>query len=45
MLFVGVLFGALWLTALAQGRVLDEHVARVDEASTAHAPRSYASRY
>ena len=31
MLFVGVLFGALWLTALAQGRVLDEHVARVDE--------------
>jgi hypothetical protein len=30
MLFVGVLFGALWLTALAQGRVLDEHVTQVD---------------
>jgi len=31
MLFVGVLFGALWLTALAQGRALDEQVRRVDE--------------
>jgi len=30
MLFVGVLFGALWLTALAQGRALDEHVTQVD---------------
>jgi hypothetical protein len=30
MLFVGVLFGALWLTALAQGRAMDEHVKQVD---------------
>ncbi len=30
MLFVGVLFGALWLTALAQGRAIDEHVSHVD---------------
>lgn len=25
MLLVGLLFGALWLTALAQGRTIDEH--------------------
>jgi Protein of unknown function (DUF4233) len=30
MLVVGVLFGALWLTALAQGRVMDERIIRVD---------------
>ena len=30
MLFVGVLFGALWLTALVQGRAMDEHTIRVD---------------
>ena len=30
MLVVGVLFGALWLTALVQGRAMDEHIADVD---------------
>ena len=30
MLIVGVLFGALWLTALAQGRAMDERITRVD---------------
>jgi hypothetical protein len=30
MLLVGLLFGALWLTALVQGRKLDEHTKRVD---------------
>jgi hypothetical protein len=30
MLLVGLMFGALWLTALVQGRALDEHVSRVD---------------
>jgi len=30
MLVVGVLFGALWLTALAQGRAMDERITRVD---------------
>jgi hypothetical protein len=30
MLFVGLMFGALWLTALVQGRSMDEHVSRVD---------------
>lgn len=30
MLFVGLLFGALWLTALLQGRAMDEHTRRVD---------------
>ena len=30
MLFVGVLFGALWLTALAKGRAIDEHISHVD---------------
>jgi Protein of unknown function (DUF4233) len=50
MLFVGLLFGALWLTALAQGRVLDEHVKQVDaqwyaaqEASGSESPSPEAS--
>ena len=30
MLVVGVLFGALWLMALVQGRAMDEHTRRVD---------------
>jgi len=30
MLLVGLLFGGLWLTALVQGRNLDEHTRRVD---------------
>lgn len=30
MLPVGLLFGALWLTALVQGRIMDEHTRRVD---------------
>ncbi len=30
MLVVGVLFGGLWLMALAQGRAMDEHTRRVD---------------
>ena len=30
MLLVGLLFGALWLTALVQGRTMDEHTSRVD---------------
>jgi Protein of unknown function (DUF4233) len=30
MLVVGVLFGALWLTALAQGRAMEERITRVD---------------
>ncbi|MEO6143501.1 MAG: DUF4233 domain-containing protein [Dermatophilaceae bacterium] len=30
MLLVGVLFGALWLTALIQGHAMDEHTSRVD---------------
>ena len=30
MLLVGLLFGALWLTALVQGRRMDEHTRRVD---------------
>ena len=30
MLLVGLLFGALWLTALIQGRAMDEHMSRVD---------------
>ena len=30
MLLVGLLFGALWLTALIQGRAMDEHTSRVD---------------
>lgn len=30
MLPVGLLFGALWLTALVQGRTMDEHTRRVD---------------
>lgn len=35
MLVVGLLFGALWLTALAQGRAMDEHTRRVDAVSVA----------
>lgn len=31
MLIVGLLFGALWLTALVQGRNMDEHTRLVDE--------------
>ena len=30
MLVVGLLFGALWLMALVQGRAMDEHTRRVD---------------
>ncbi|HYO20535.1 MAG TPA: DUF4233 domain-containing protein [Dermatophilaceae bacterium] len=30
MLLVGLLFGALWLTALVQGQNMDEHTKRVD---------------
>jgi hypothetical protein len=30
MLLVGLLFGALWVTALVQGRNMDEHTRRVD---------------
>jgi len=30
MLLVGLLFGALWLTALVQGRNMDEHTRAVD---------------
>jgi len=30
MLLVALLFAALWLTALAQGRKMDEHTSRVD---------------
>jgi len=30
MLVVGLLFGALWLMALVQGRAMDEHTQRVD---------------
>jgi Protein of unknown function (DUF4233) len=30
MLLVGLLFGALWLTALVQGRKMDEHTRTVD---------------
>jgi hypothetical protein len=30
MLLVGLLFGALWLTALVQGRRMDDHTERVD---------------
>ena len=30
MLLVGLLFGGLWLTALVQGRNMDEHTRRVD---------------
>ncbi len=30
MLIVGLLFGALWLTALVQGHAMDEHTRRVD---------------
>jgi hypothetical protein len=30
MLLVGLLFGALWVTALVQGRSMDEHTRRVD---------------
>ncbi len=30
MLPIGLLFGALWLTALVQGRTMDEHTKRVD---------------
>jgi len=32
MLVVGLLFSALWLTALVQGRGMDEHTRRVDAA-------------
>ena len=32
MLLVGLLFGALWLTALIQGRAMDEHTRQVDAA-------------
>jgi hypothetical protein len=32
MLLVGLLFGALWLTALIQGHAMDEHTRRVDAA-------------
>lgn len=31
MLLVGMLFGGLWLTALIQGRKMDEHTRAVDE--------------
>ena len=37
MLLVGLMFGALWLTALIRGRTLDEHVRRMDP--TWHAVR------
>lgn len=30
MLFVGLLFGALWVTAMVQGRTMDEHALAVD---------------
>lgn len=30
MLLVGLLFGALWLTALIQGHAMDDHISRVD---------------
>jgi hypothetical protein len=40
MLVVGVLFGALWLTALAQGRALDEHIKQVDARWYAAQPAS-----
>jgi len=30
MLFVGLLFGALWVTAMVQGRTMDEHTLAVD---------------
>jgi hypothetical protein len=30
MLLVGILFGALWVTALVQGGAMDEHTRRVD---------------
>jgi hypothetical protein len=30
MLLVGLLFGALWITALVQGRAMDEHTKAVD---------------
>ena len=30
MLLVGLVFGALWLTALVQGRRMDDHTERVD---------------
>ncbi len=32
MLLVGLLFGALWLTALVQGHAMDEHTRQVDAA-------------
>ena len=32
MLLVGLLFGALWLTALVQGQAMDEHTRQVDAA-------------
>ena len=32
MLVVGLLFGALWLTALVQGHAMDEHTRQVDAA-------------
>jgi putative exporter of polyketide antibiotics len=32
MLLVGLLFGALWLTALIQGNAMDEHTRQVDAA-------------
>jgi hypothetical protein len=30
MLLAGLLFGALWLTALVQGHAMDEHTRQVD---------------
>lgn len=35
MLFVGLLFGALWVTAMVQGRTMDEHTLAVDAKSQA----------
>ena len=49
MLLVGLLFGALWLTALARGRRMDEHTSRVDaqwyaaQETSAHGPSGQGS--
>jgi uncharacterized membrane protein YciS (DUF1049 family) len=44
MLLVGLLFGALWLTVLVQGRKMDEHTSRVDAQWHAETERSATER-
>jgi putative exporter of polyketide antibiotics len=44
MLLVGLLFGALWLTALVQGQTMDEHTRRVDAQWHAEQEKSRSQR-